>query len=120
MVHRAGGNVTAFTVPLAAICLPVESITLLAHRTVSGVSGDGAIAVLIAVMGTNEAKAFGTKGIVGSKLQSTRKIAAEYAKARRNGFDSPNAEGIAERGGKMGKMASVVWNPICPICLVVC
>lgn len=111
MVHRAGGNVTAFTVPSAAICLPVESITLLAHRTVSGVSGDGAIAALIAVMGTNEAKAFGAKGITGSRLQSTRKIAAGYAKARRDGFDSPDAEGIAELGEKMMRMASIIGNP---------
>lgn len=49
-----------------------------------------------------------------------RKIAAEYAKARRDGFDSPDAEGIAELGEKMEKMASVVWNPICPVCLGVC
>lgn len=83
-------------------------------------AGDGAIAVLIAVMGTNEAKAFGTKGITGSRLQSTRKIAAEYAKARRNGFDSPDAEGIAELGGKIEIMPQVVENLICQICLVVC
>lgn len=111
MVHRAGGNVTAFTVPSAAICLPAESIILPVPRTVSDGAGDGAIAALIAVMGTNEAKAFGAKGITGSRFQSTRKIAAEYAKARRDGFDSPDAEGIAELGGEMGKMVSVVRRP---------
>ena len=109
--HHAIGNGIVFTVPSAVIRLPAESIILPVPRTVSDVAGDGAIAALIAVMGTNEAKAFGTKGITGSRLQSTRKIAAEYAKARRDGFDSPDAEKIAECGGKMGKMVSVVGRP---------
>lgn len=118
--HHTIGNGIVFTVPSAAIRLPAESIILPVPRTVSDVAGDGAIAALIAVMGTNEAKAFGTKGITGSRLQSTRKIAAEYAKARRDGFDSPDAEGIAELDGKIEIMPQVVENLICQICLVVC
>lgn len=106
-----GRDAVASTVPSAVIRLPVESILLPVLRTVSDGAGDGAIAALIAVMGTNEAKAFGAKGIIGSRLQSTRKIAAEYAKARRDGFDSPDAEGIAELGGKMMRMASIIGNP---------
>lgn len=69
------------------------------------------MAVLIVVMGTNEAKTFGIKGIAGSRLQSTRKIAAEYRNVHRNGFDSLDAERIAELGGKMMRMASIVGNP---------
>lgn len=103
-----GRDAVASTVPSAVIRLPVESILLPVLRTVSDGAGDGAIAALIAVMGTNEAKAFGAKGITGSRLQSTRKIAAEYAKARRNWFDSLDAAVIAERGGKKGMMLSVV------------
>lgn len=118
--HHAIGNGIVFTVPSAVIRLPAESILLPVPRTVSDVAGDGAIAALIAVMGTNEAKAFGAKGITGSRLQSIRKIAAGYRNAHRNGFDSSDAEGIAELGGKIEIMPQVVENLICQICLVVC
>lgn len=115
-----GRDAVASTVPSAVIRLSVESILLPVPRTVSDVAGDGAIAALIAVMGTNEAKAFGTKGITGSRLQSTRKIAAEYAKARRDGFDSPDAEKIAEPDGEIEMMSSIVGKHICSVCRGAC
>lgn len=101
----------ASTVPSAVIRLPVESILLPVPRTVSDGAGDGSIAALIVVMGTNEAKAFGAKGIAGSRLKPSRKIAAGYRNAHRNGFDSLDAAGIAEPGGKMMRMTSIIWNP---------
>lgn len=109
--HHAIGNGIVSTVISAAIRLPVESITLPAHRVVSDVAGDGAMAALIVVIETKAAKAFGTKGIADSRLKPSRKIAAGYRNVNRNGFDSPDAEGIAEHGGKMMRMASIIWNP---------
>lgn len=69
------------------------------------------MAALIVVMGTKAAKAFGAKGIADSRLKPTRKIAAGYRNAHQNGFDSPDAAVIAERGEKMGRMVSVVGRP---------
>ena len=69
---------------------------------------------------TNAAKAISIRGIAGSKLKPTRKNAAGYHKAHRNGFDSPDAEVIAELDGKIEIMPLVVGNLICQICLVIC
>ena len=44
----------------------------------------------------------------------------ENRNVHRNGFDSPDAEGIAEPDWKMGIMLSVVENHICRVCLVIC
>lgn len=60
---------------------------------------------------TKATKVITLQGIVAPRLKPTRKIAAGYRNAHRNGFDSPDAEGIAECGGKMGKMVSVVGRP---------
>ena len=60
---------------------------------------------------TKATKVIAIRGIVAPRLKPTRKIAARYSKAHRNVFDSPDAEGIAELGGKMGKMVSVVGRP---------
>ena len=118
--HHTIGNGIVFTVPSAAIRLPAESIILPVPRTVSDEARDGAIAALIAVMGTNEAKAFGAKGITGSRLQSTRKIAAGYRNAHRNGFDSSDAEKIAEPDGEIEMMSSIVGKHICSVCRGAC
>ena len=118
--HHTIGNGIVFTVPSAAIRLPAESIILPVPRTVSDGARDGAIAALIAVMGTNEAKAFGAKGITGSRLQSTRKIAAGYRNAHRNGFDSSDAEKIAEPDGEIEMMSSIVGKHICSVCRGAC
>ena len=115
-----GRDAVASTVPSAVIRLPVESILLPVPRTVSDVAGDEAIAALIAVTGTNEAKAFGAKGVTGSRLQSTRKIAAGYRNAHRNGFDSSDSEKIAEPGGKIEMMSSIVGKHICSVCRGAC
>lgn len=93
--HHAIGNGIVFTVPSAAIRLPAESIILPVPRTVSDVAGDGAIAALIAVMGTNEAKAFGAKGIAGSRL---------HGQKNRGGIRQGSSGRVrfARRGGNRG------------------
>lgn len=77
-----------------------------------GRRGDGAMPIVVrATRSTKATKAIGIRGIAGSKLKPTRKNAAGYRNVHRNGFDSPDAEGIAELGGKMRKMVSVVGRP---------
>ena len=59
---------------------------------------------------TKATKVIAIRGIVAPRLKPTRKIAAGYRNVHRNGFDSPDAEGIAEPDGKMMRMASIVGN----------
>lgn len=60
---------------------------------------------------TKAPKVIAIRGIVAPRLKPTRKIAARYSKAHRNVFDSSDAEKIAEFGGKMMRMASIIRNP---------
>lgn len=62
-------------------------------------------------MGTKTTKTICVQRIADPRLKPTRKIAARYRNAHLNGFDSPDAEGIAEPDGKMMRMTSIIWNP---------
>lgn len=92
----------------AAICLPVWSVLLPASRAVSDGTGDEAMATLIVV---REVEVAGIRGITGIRFPPTRRISASCYKVCRNGFDSFGTAGIAELGGKMWRMASVVGKP---------
>lgn len=65
---------------------------------------------------TKATKVITIRGIVAPRLKPTRKIAAGYRNVHRNGFDSPDAEGIAEPDGKMEIMPSVIVSHICSVC----
>ena len=67
--------------------------------------------VVRATRSTKETKVIAIRGIADNRFKSTRIIAAGYRNVHRNGFDSPDAEGIAELGGEMRKMLSVVGRP---------
>lgn len=97
----------------AAICLPIGSVLLPAPRTVSDGTRDGAMAALIVV---REVEVAGIRGVAGFRFGSTRRIAASCYKVCRNGFDSFGTAGISELCGKMGRMASVVGEPVCLVC----
>lgn len=92
----------------AAICLPIGSVLLPAFRAASDGTGDGAIAALVVV---REVEVAGIRGVAGFRFGPPRRIAVSCYKVCRNGFDSFGTAGIAELGGKMGKMASVVGKP---------
>lgn len=104
----------------AAICLPIGSVLRPVSRTVSDGTGDatgdvtgdgtrdGTVAALIVV---REVEVAGIRGVAGFRFGSTRRIAASCYKVCRDGFESFGTAGIAELGGKMGKMASAVGSP---------
>lgn len=77
-----------------------------------GKRGDGTMPIVVrATRSTKETKVIAIRGIADNRFKSTRIIAAGYRNVHRNGFDSPDAEGIAELGGEMRKMLSVVGRP---------
>lgn len=77
-----------------------------------GKRGDGTMPIVVrATRSTKETKVIAIRGIADNRFKSTRIIAAGYRNVHRNGFDSLDAEGIAELGGEMRKMLSVVGRP---------
>ena len=92
----------------AAICLPIEAIIRPVSRVASDGTGDEAMAALVVV---REVEVAGIRRVTGIRFPPRRRIAANCYKVCRNGFDSFGPAEIAELGGKMGRMASVVGSP---------
>lgn len=97
-------------------CLPNPSYfpSLEPYRTwrETGRRRDGTMPIVVrATRLTKATKVIAIQGIVAPRLKPTRKIAAGYRNDHRNGFDSSDAEKIAECGGKMMRMASIIRNP---------